>query len=595
MALARYVRHILVPRDWTESFTELLNVAYFLVSLPFVTTKEGHLAVTRKSWRIAFLWGMLIVSTIDSFYRAVVCGKVNYKEMKSKDIMQMYIELFSRSGATILSWDIFVKMETHANFVNHIFNMNGRLAAPSVFYQTRAATWRGMRGMDIYIFVACGPVSYVFPLVGSIGAHLQDRHSPRYWGAMLLPRWMYDSLFGTISYATFELFVVYSNGYSVFFIMSVGIAFNYSTDRRLELYQGLEILNNVASVCYSRVLWPAGQNTILICHVTINVILISMHDAIPLGLLGMLITTLVMLLLFERNCIKACAEMYEESRKFKRLIAARGHLRQRKVARSLRPLKVFVGSYYYFKMSTFMTYVNTVVDYTIDFLIAIIEVADYFPEADIVFNVTNSSLAYQLITGNSDIAIGYLYHVLPRLRFGNPIVPFYTEEIYALFQQPHNLMEQRNVFTKPFKPDLAIGMAVLFIAIGTLVELSETMKTDLIRSLLTLAKGCGWAAAIVARQGATQDWTMRRDYIKFMLLLGMMLSFALNGYYSAAILSYFRTDEEIIRKFSHLVPAGFSIDAFTSVKSTFPETRKMLEFIDYFPRSRLYDVCPASL
>lgn len=62
-------------------------------------------------------------------------------------------------------------------------------------------------------------------------------------------------------------------------------------------------------------------------------------------------------------------------------------------------------------------------------------------------------------------------------------------------------MEQRNVFTKPFKPDLAIGMAVLFIAIGTLVELSETMKTDLIRSLLTLAKGCGWAAAIVARQG----------------------------------------------------------------------------------------------
>lgn len=58
----------------------------------------------------------------------------------------------------------------------------------------------------------------------------------------------------------------------------------------------------------------------------------------------------------------------------------------------------------------------------------VIEVADYFPEADIVFNVTNSSLAYQLITGNSDIAIGYLYHVLPRLRFGNPIVPFYTEE-----------------------------------------------------------------------------------------------------------------------------------------------------------------------
>ncbi|OXA39665.1 hypothetical protein Fcan01_25521 [Folsomia candida] len=274
MSLARYVRHLLVPRDWTESFTELLNVGYFLVSLPFVTTKEGNLAVTRKSWRITVLWGMLLVSTMDTFYRAVVCTKVNYKEMKSKDIMQMYIDLFSRSGATIVCWDIFAKMETHANFVNHIFSMNARLTG----------------GYDM--------------------GYNERSHDNAY-------------------------FISHRNSQFI--------------QQRSE------------KLCL---------NAILICHVTINVMLISMHDSIPRGLLGMLLITLVMFLLFERNCIKACAKMYEESKKFKRIIAASGHLRQRKVARSLRPLKVFVGSYYYFKMSTFMTYVNTVVDYTIDFLIA---------------------------------------------------------------------------------------------------------------------------------------------------------------------------------------------------------------------------------
>lgn len=70
--------------------------------------------------------------------------------------------------------------------------------------------------------------------------------------------------------------------------------------------------------------------------------------------------------------------------------------------------------------------------------------------------------------------------------------------------------------------------------------------------------------------GYNHDWAIRLDYIKLMLFSGMLLSFALNSYYSAAILSYFTTDEEIIRKFAHLVPAGFSIDAFTSIRTTFP-------------------------
>ncbi|OXA54359.1 hypothetical protein Fcan01_11631 [Folsomia candida] len=189
-------------------------------------------------------------------------------------------------------------------------------------------------------------------------------------------------------------------------------------------------------------------------------------------------------------------------------------------------------------------------------LFKVIQVANYFPEAHVAFNSTNSSLAYQIITGNADISIGCLYHVLPRLRFGNPIIPFYTEEIYAFFQQPRNLMEHGNVFTKPFKLDLVIGTVLILIAIGAFAEFSKLY----------------WLAFLVSSSGCYHPaWVgLRRDYVKFILFLGMLLSFALNSYSSAAILSYLRSDDEIIHKFSQLVPAKFSIDAFTSIKSAFP-------------------------
>lgn len=75
-----------------------------------------------------------------------------------------------------------------------------------------------------------------------------------------------------------------------------------------------------------------------------------------------------------------------------------------------------------------------------------------------------------------------------------------------------------------------------------------------------------------------KKWVGRRDYVKIMLFLGMMLSVWLNVYYSAAILSYFTREEEIIRKFADLAPAGFSIDAFYSVKSTFPRESENVRF-----------------
>ncbi|OXA65097.1 hypothetical protein Fcan01_00670 [Folsomia candida] len=227
--------------------------------------------------------------------------------------------------------------------------------------------------------------------------------------------------------------------------------------------------------------------------------------------------------------------------------------------------------------------------FMMNFKLKVIEVDDYFPESYFVFNETNSSLAYQLITGKSDIAIGYLYHVLPRLKYGHPIIPFFTEEIHAFFQQPRNLMEQKNVYTKPYKLDVAIGTALILISMGILAEFSQShrnIKPGLALLFFKVSRGFGWAVSTLSRQSYNHDWAIRLDYIKLMLFSGMLLSFALNSYYSAAILSYFTTDEEIIRKFAHLVPAGFSIDAFTSIRTTFPsdsENNTLINFrgVDY--------------
>ena len=49
-------------------------------------------------------------------------------------------------------------------------------------------------------------------------------------------------------------------------------------------------------------------------------------------------------------------------------------------------------------------------------------VDDFFPETVEGSNLTESTLSYQLVTGRADIAIGLLYNILFRLKFGIPLM-----------------------------------------------------------------------------------------------------------------------------------------------------------------------------
>ncbi|XP_021965100.2 uncharacterized protein LOC110860371 isoform X2 [Folsomia candida] len=237
------------------------------------------------------------------------------------------------------------------------------------------------------------------------------------------------------------------------------------------------------------------------------------------------------------------------------------------------------------KSNNYSAAVNLVLElqFMMNFKIKIIPAYDYFPDFPEIFNFTNSTIAYHLITGRADIAIGSLYHILPRAKFGCPVITYHTEGIHVFFQQPTNIMEQGDVFQKPIKLDLAVGMVLTLFGIGTLAEFSKCLKVSGVHCIQYLLKGWEWAVATLCSQAVqNKKWVGRRDYVKIMLFLGMMLSVWLNVYYSAAILSYFTREEEIIRKFADLAPAGFSIDAFYSVKSTFPresENHPLIQFL----------------
>lgn len=82
---------------------------------------------------------------------------------------------------------------------------------------------------------------------------------------------------------------------------------------------------------------------------------------------------MILAFVFEKYSINANAEMYQVSNTFiRQLGGGSGGLLAKVTARSLRPLKVHVGRFYFFKKSTFTTYLATVVDYTMNVLIAML-------------------------------------------------------------------------------------------------------------------------------------------------------------------------------------------------------------------------------
>lgn len=71
----------------------------------------------------------------------------------------------------------------------------------------------------------------------------------------------------------------------------------------------------------------------------------------------------------EKACFKSPAEIYDLSQCFKRMYECHANRLNRAIGRSLRSLRIQVGSVYFIKMSTFKTFMASIVDNTITILI----------------------------------------------------------------------------------------------------------------------------------------------------------------------------------------------------------------------------------
>jgi len=135
---------------------------------------------------------------------------------------------------------------------------------------------------------------------------------------------------------------------------------------RLKLYQQLKILNIEHTAVCSVLMWPLTQSLLIAIHVILNVTFIySFNSTLELSYSIGTCACLAGLIVFEKVCFKGAAEVYEESMHFKAKLTRNSENHLRKIGRGLPCLKVQVSWSYFFKMSTFNTYILLVIDYTI--------------------------------------------------------------------------------------------------------------------------------------------------------------------------------------------------------------------------------------
>lgn len=101
----------------------------------------------------------------------------------------------------------------------------------------------------------------------------------------------------------------------------------------------------------------------------VNVLTIKFFFELPLIIRASLCLSILLFSFFEGDCLKAAADIYEISREFGESIRKDKSKLVRTVGRSLRPLKIEVGKSYFFKMSTYTTFIQTVVDNTVNVLL----------------------------------------------------------------------------------------------------------------------------------------------------------------------------------------------------------------------------------
>lgn len=132
---------------------------------------------------------------------------------------------------------------------------------------------------------------------------------------------------------------------------------DFTVDEKFSKYRSLQILSILNNE------WPVGHNVIMILQIMCNALLISLRSKMSTNMLGSVIVSFLLFTVFEKVCTRASAQVYMKSLEIFLENAGKMSIAQtEKYCKISETLAVYVGSYYFIKVSTFTTYISTVVE-----------------------------------------------------------------------------------------------------------------------------------------------------------------------------------------------------------------------------------------
>ncbi|OXA49806.1 hypothetical protein Fcan01_16005 [Folsomia candida] len=303
------------PETWINSFEQFL--------------KLGNMTI-EKLTSLIFMSVTLLVSCLDCGYRAWTIYSRPVNEFPIADLLTEMGNLVAPTAPTIAGWELLFRRKQWALFFNSFVKLDDNLKRKF----GDAHTYKKYKALSRFVYMI-GIASIANPIFGALPQQVKDRHHRQYWGSQLLPRSIYDHPVIAV----------------LFIIRLLSITVPMSS--QLEIFSSLKILNILHNELSARVLWPIFENTLLAMQVIVHVTMIRFLANVQPSFILTPEIVLGLAMIFQGKCIKAGAKMVVISSQFKKDVRRFGNKFEKKVAKSLHPLRVNIGPFYYYKASTF--------------------------------------------------------------------------------------------------------------------------------------------------------------------------------------------------------------------------------------------------
>jgi len=145
------------------------------------------------------------------------------------------------------------------------------------------------------------------------------------------------------------------------------------TWRIIRDYKMLQVLNQNYNAYFGPFISICWQCFLAFAHVVISVFLVKSNAwNIPIYYLAMLLLIQLVVSVFEKSCLHAGAYIYVDSCILKRklgLFTVDKNIRR--IEKSLSPLKIKVGSFYFLRMETFTLSMKNILEHSVNVVLAI--------------------------------------------------------------------------------------------------------------------------------------------------------------------------------------------------------------------------------